>query len=187
MDTYIKDAILFIHEYRNMENADLQSNERLIKRVISPKWKADHLVNSWSGRENDFGDFFLNLSHDTQADFMEGWGIEVIGKQEYKTALAENPAAILFAKPPLTVTWLHELVKYFYNNGIGDGNDLILSNLPEDDKCYGNSTTVALTLAFRFLISKHFSLTSLSLKEKPTVSINRVTGPERSKSPNEDN
>jgi hypothetical protein len=97
-------------------------------------------VNSWFGQKNDFGHFFLNLSHDTQADFMEGWGIEVIGKQEYKTALAENPAAILFAKPPLTVTWLHELIKYFYNNGIGDGNDLILSNLPEDDKCYGNST-----------------------------------------------
>jgi len=44
---------------------------------------------------------------------MEGWGIEVIGKEEYRTSLAENPAAILFAKPPLTVTCLHELVKYF--------------------------------------------------------------------------
>ena len=140
METFMKDAILFIHEYRNMENADEQTNERLIKRVVSPEWKADHLVDSWSGRNNDFGSFFLNLSHNTQADFMEAWGIEVAGKKEYKTALEENPMAIIDAKPPTTVTWLHELVKYFYNNGIGGRKDIILSNLPDMDKRYGNST-----------------------------------------------
>ena len=51
---------------------------------------------------------------------MKGWGIEVAGKQEYKTALKSDPMTIIFGKPPVMVNWLHELVKYFYNNGIGD-------------------------------------------------------------------
>lgn len=140
METFMKDAILFIHEYRNMENADTKTNEQLIKRIVSPAWVAEHLCDSWGGRKNNFGDFFLNLDHETQADFIEAWGIQIPGLQEYKTALEKDAMAILFATVPPTLAWLHELLKYFYNNGIGDRKVLILGNLPDESKRYGSST-----------------------------------------------
>ncbi|TDE09769.1 hypothetical protein [Dyadobacter psychrotolerans] len=140
MESHIKDAITFIHEYRSMENADMATNERLIKRVVTPTWKADHLCDSWGGRRNNFGSFFLNLDHMTQGDFIEGWGMEIPALHAYKTAYEQNPISVVFADPPITIKWLHELLKYFSNNGIGDRSDLILSNLPDQEKRYGNST-----------------------------------------------
>ena len=140
MESYINSAVLFIHEYRNMENSDIETNNRFIKRVICPDWVADHLCDSWAGRNNDFGDFYLNLDHTIQGDFIEAWGIQVEGLKEYKDKQAADPMFSLFAPAPKTVTWLHGLIKYFYNNGIGGRKDLILSNLPAQDKRYGNST-----------------------------------------------
>lgn len=138
MESFIIDAITFIHIYQNMGNADTKSNARIIRRAVPEQWKAEHLFNSWSGRNNAFGNFFLNIDNPTQEDFIEFWGIQVNGLADYKEATRKNPMSVLFSGAPVTITWLHEILKYFYKSGIGDSKDLILTNLPADDKCYGN-------------------------------------------------
>ena len=138
--TYIDEATLFLQAYRNFENTDTDTNEKFIKSIISPDWIAEHLCNSWGGRKNDFGDFFLNLDPVIQGDFISSWGIHVDGLQRYREAQHNDPAASLFQPAPAKIIWLNGLVKYFYNNGIGGRRDLILPNLPSFEKRYGNST-----------------------------------------------
>lgn len=138
--SYINEAILFLQAYRNFENSDIETNETFIKRIISPEWIAEHLCDSLGGEGHNFGGFFLNLDHTIQGDFISSWGINVDGLQKYKEEQQNDPEASLFEPAPVTIMWLHGLVKYFYNNGIVDKNDLVFPNLPPFDKRYGNSS-----------------------------------------------
>ena len=135
-------ALRFIKAYRAMETSSLPANKKLIKSVVEPS-QFKHLANSWAGRENDFGSFFLNLSYQTQANFLIRFGIDVPGYREFVLELNSNPAAYAYATPPVLVSQLHELLKFFYNNGIHENAvpGIKLYYLPAD--CYGNSTNWA--------------------------------------------
>lgn len=137
MKDLIKNTVLFIHEYRSMENAPVKVGKNLIRAVIEDRHRAEHLCDSWAGRNGDFGSFFLNLSHETQGLFMEYWGIPVSELAEYSRRKEENPISVLFGGEPEEVTWIHKLMLYFNNHGIGDYKDIILPSLPTER--YGNS------------------------------------------------
>lgn len=141
MNSNIEQTLLFIRQYRKMEDGDDAANRSIILRNV-PEHVADHLWSSWKGRGNDFGDFFLNLDHATQANFIESWGIPVPELEQYKADLKRDPIAALFLDPPPMVHWLHELLKFFYNHGIMNkcASGVYLKTIPDNtEKRYGNS------------------------------------------------
>lgn len=95
MKDLIKNTVLFSHEYRSMENAPVKVGKNLIRAVIEDRHRAEHLCDSWAGRNGDFGSFFLNLSHETQGLFMEYWGIPVSELAEYSRRKEENPISVM--------------------------------------------------------------------------------------------
>ncbi|MBE8969931.1 hypothetical protein IQ277_28030 [Nostocales cyanobacterium LEGE 12452] len=120
-----------------MENASLTVGKKLIRAVIDDAHKAEHLCDSWAGRNGDFGSFFLNLSHETQGFFIEYWGVPIPALAEYSRQKEENPISVLFGGEPGEVTWIHKLMQYFNNHGIGDYKHILLPSLPVER--YGNS------------------------------------------------
>jgi hypothetical protein len=132
-------AITFIKAYRQMEQWPLPANKKFIKSVIEPH-QFKHLFESWAGRENDFGSYFLNLSHKNQGAFLLKFGIEITSYQEYLDEIETIPQAYAYATPPLIISQLHELLKFFYNNGIHENAipGIKIHHMPEN--CFGNST-----------------------------------------------
>lgn len=138
LESEFKDAIKFIRSYRELESQIVRISETFV-REVSPPHLADHLGRSWRGRKKNFGDFYLNLSHSTQGNFLRAWGIEVYGLDGYNDAIRKNPLYHLSHEAPGTIKWLHELVKYFYNHGIMDTDNVQLPSLPGTKARYGNS------------------------------------------------
>jgi hypothetical protein len=114
-----QDIINFIKAYRAMETGSLSDNLKLITSIVDSD-KAKHLCESWSGRENDFGSFYLNLSHNTQAKFLLQWNIQLTGYDEYLTELESHSAAHVFATPPVEVSKIHHLLLFFNNYSVED-------------------------------------------------------------------
>jgi hypothetical protein len=155
-------ALLFIKAYRKMEDSPISLNKALIKSVVD-KDKFDHLFNSWAGRKNDFGSFFLNLSYKTQAQFIFNFGIVVSGYQEYLDNLRVSPYAYCYVVPPLVVCKIHQLLLFFNNHGIDENSipGLTLNQLPK--KRFGNSTNwgkyiLSLPMAEQLTLLKQVSL-----------------------------
>lgn len=141
MNQNIEQTLTFIRQYRKMEEGDDTINRKIIISNV-PDHVADHLWSSWKGRGNDFGDFFLNLGHATQGNFIESWGISIPGLEQYKADLDRTPVSALFRDPPPMINWLHELLKFFYNHGIMHqcAPGVYLKTIPADkEKQYGNS------------------------------------------------
>lgn len=158
-------ALTFIKAYRAMEEGSLSANKKLIKSVVDAR-EFKHLFNSWAGRENDFSSFFLNLSYRTQANFLQRFGIDVPGYQDYVCELESSPAAYAYATPPLLVSQLHELLKFFYNNGIHENAvpGIKLYYLPIE--CFGNSKNwgnyiLSLSMPDQLAILKQIAYNSL--------------------------
>jgi hypothetical protein len=158
-------AIAFIKAYREMEQRSLGANKKFIKTIIEAH-QFKHLYESWAGRENDFGSYFLNLSHKNQGVFLLKFGIEVPSFQEYLTEIEIIPQAYAYANPPFIIMQLHELLKFFYNNGIHEKAvpGIEIYHLPEN--CYGNSTNwgnyiLSLAMPDQLAILKQIPLNSL--------------------------
>jgi len=137
MKDLVKDTVLFIHEYRSMESSPVSVGKKLITALFGNTHISEHLCDSWAGRKGDFGSFFLNLGHEKQGLFIEYWGIPVPALSEYSKRKNENPISVLFGGEPEVVTWIHKMMLYFNNHGIGDYRDIILPSLPVER--YGNS------------------------------------------------
>lgn len=157
-------ALAFIKAYRAMEQNTLPTNRKLIKATVEDS-QFKHLFSSWAGRENDFGSFFLNLSYKTQAAFLLTFGIGVPGYGSYVSELEISPTAYVYATPPFLVSQLHELLKFFNNNGIDQyavpGTTLYF--LPNDR--YGNSANwgkyiLSLSMPYQLAILKQIALNS---------------------------
>lgn len=142
---YFATAIRFITPYREIEKAAKSAAHHLIKHVVTDKHNAVHLIQSWNGRQQDFGDFYLNLSRLTQYQILKFWGLADPAGDKYAATIQENEMATLFLDPPESVMWPSELLKFFYNHGIMEECErgISLSHLPVGDKCYGNSSNWA--------------------------------------------
>ena len=135
--------IQFISSYLVMEKLSLPKAKKFLKNIL-PSRKFEHLNNSWVGRydtENkvgQFGSFFLNIEHKTQALFLTEWGLEIPNFEDYIQTLESSPIASLTATPPLIIERLHYLLLFFLNHGINEEvNGYSLINLPKER--YGNS------------------------------------------------
>ena len=133
----------FISSFVKMEKASLVKVKKFLKEILTPR-KFEHLYNSWESRYDkdnkvgQFGSFFTNIEHKTQALFLRGWGLVVPNYEEYLSNLEINPIASLITTPPLIIERLHYLLVFFLNHGINDQvNGYSLINLPEER--YGNS------------------------------------------------
>jgi hypothetical protein len=115
---------------------------QFIRNAVKDKYTAEHLCRSWNGREQDFGDFYLNLSNNIRYQFLKIWGLSHPDGDMYVNQISKNEIAMLWADVPLCIDWPTELLKFFYNHGIIEecekGVNLI--NLPQDKNCYGNSS-----------------------------------------------
>ncbi|WP_159479804.1 hypothetical protein [Chryseobacterium sp. 18068] len=135
--------IQFISSYVNMEKASLAKTKKFMKKILPPR-KFEHLYNSWEGRYDkeskvgQFGSFFTNIEHKTQALFLRDWGLVVPNFEEYLNTLESSPIANITTTPPLIIERLHYLLVFFLNHGINEEvNGYSLINLPEER--YGNS------------------------------------------------
>jgi len=103
----------------------------------------DHLFRAWKGKEKNFGDWFLNLSHSTQASLIRifGQGIDDSSIDNYIKLKNEDPMRALWMDAPPLVSRYHELLKFFYNHGINEkpAPGINLTNIPSPAKQYGNS------------------------------------------------
>jgi hypothetical protein len=158
-------TITFIKAYRAMEERSLPENKKLIKSIVDAD-QFKHLYESWAGRKNDFSSFFLNLSYKTQADFIISFGIDVPGYNDYLVELTSNHTAYAYATPPILVSQFHELVKFFYNNGIHENavSGIKLNYLPTE--CYGNSKNwgnyiLSLVMPYQLSVLKQIAYNSI--------------------------
>lgn len=136
---------LFLLQYRAMET-NTQENNRNIIRATVPEYIKGHLISSWEGRQNNFGDFYLNLDYKMQGQFLLTFGIPVLGFAEYKQKIKADPLSAMFLKPPVIIKWLRDLLVFFNNNGIDTDAipGITLDYIPSDNAhCYGNSTNWA--------------------------------------------
>jgi hypothetical protein len=131
----------FMTAYRAVEKSAPKAATDIIKYVVKDEHIADHLCDSWEGRKQNWGDFYLNLSHTTQYTILKFWGLGHPAGEEYLVRMKENPRAMLFEAAPDCILWPHELLKFFYNHGIDETptEGVTLSTLPRKNKRYGNS------------------------------------------------
>jgi hypothetical protein len=134
-------AIRFIKAYREVEKGTKAAAHHVIRNVVKDEYTAEHLCRSWNGRQQDFGDFYLNLSNDIRYQFLKFWDLSHPEGDSYVDRVRENEMAMLWTDVPHCIDWLTELLKFFYNHGIMEECEkgITLVNLPPDDKCYGNS------------------------------------------------
>ncbi|MVT12496.1 hypothetical protein [Chitinophaga tropicalis] len=134
-------ATKFINAYREVEKGAPKKAEDIINYLEKHKPTAQHLCSSWRGRKQDWGSFYLNLSHKFQHKILKFWGLADPAGEEYAHQVEESPAKMLFADVPDSIIWPHELLKFFNNHGIDEipETGITLSSLPPDDRRYGNS------------------------------------------------
>lgn len=137
----LNEDLQFISSYVAMEKSSLTKVKKLLKDIL-PARKVDHLYSSWVGRYDDnvgqFGSFFTNIEHKTQALFLINWGLDVPNFEEYQTTLESSPIASITTNPPLIIERLHYLLVFFLNHGIDKVvNGYSLIDLPNER--YGNS------------------------------------------------
>ncbi|OQP65546.1 hypothetical protein A3860_17940 [Niastella vici] len=138
---YYTTAIRFIESYRQLEKGTKAEAHNVIINVVKDKYTAGHLCRSWNGRQQDFGDFYLNLSNSIRYLFLKFWGLSHPDGDRYVDLVRQNEIAMLWADVPHCIEWFTELLKFFNNHGIIKQCEtgVTLVNLPPDYKCYGNS------------------------------------------------
>lgn len=139
----LNEDLQFISSYVVMEKSSLAKVKNFLKDILPPR-KFEHLYNSWAGRYNkenkvgQFGSFFTNIEHKTQALFLRDWGLEVPNFEEYLQILQSSPIASITTTPPVIIERLHYLLVFFLNHGIDKVvNGYSLIDLPKER--YGNS------------------------------------------------
>lgn len=132
-------TIRFIKAYMQFEKMSFKASSEIIKKIV-PAYQAQHLCSSWKGRKNDFGDFFLNMSHAMQGDFIEYFKVPVAGLREYKKAQEVVSMETIFMPGPPTVMWLRGLMMHFYNHSIDSTDKLTLPDIGFAGDRYGCST-----------------------------------------------
>jgi hypothetical protein len=134
---YNKQLITFIKEYRKLENKLLRDSIKEIRYIF----QNDHLISSWEGRKGNFGDFYLNLSPAAQFRFLEYWQLDDQEAHEYVSRVKTDEMTMLFVTPPPSINLSYQVVLFFYNHPIDSHSipGIELKDLPEHDKCYGNS------------------------------------------------
>lgn len=146
MNITIQNTIDFIKSYRAMEKGSIAHAKEIIYQLPDDE-SHDHLFRAWKGKEKNFGDWFLNLSHSTQCYLIRifGQGINDTTIDEYIKLKNEDPVRALWMDAPALVFRYHELLKFFYNHGINEepAPGISLMNLPEPNKQYGNSANWA--------------------------------------------
>lgn len=139
----LNDDLRFISSYIAMESTTLAQSKKHLKSILPPH-KLNHLTNSWVGRYDDdnkvgdFGSFYTNIEHKTQALFLLNWGLEIPDLENYLKEINSGPIASISTTPPILLERLHFLLVFFNNNGINsvvDGYSLI--DLPKER--FGNS------------------------------------------------
>lgn len=137
----IHSAVTFIKEYRIIEKADAAMGQELMEYVLPGHPQKDHLGDSWLIKKNDWGRFYLNLSHAMQYEFLKFWGLQSFEGDNYAADVKLNPMKMLFAPLPPVIYWPHQLLVFFNNHGISEmpAKGVKLSNLPPDEQCFGNS------------------------------------------------
>ena len=140
----------FIRSYRALEQMPLEDGFAQL-RAISPIIPGDdaaelkelrqHFRNQWYSKDRHFGQFYLNLSHYRQIYLLHRWGIRDWQDEEYLGTALRNPFFRIAGRPPAKALQLHQLLKFFENYGINPQltADITLTELPEEDKCFGNS------------------------------------------------
>lgn len=162
----LNEDLQFISSYVAMEKSSLPKVKKFLKGILPPH-KFEHLFDSWAGRYDEenkvgqFGSFFLNIEHKTQALFLVEWGLELPNLENYIQILDSSPIASLTATPPLIIERLHYLLVFFLNHGINEEvNGYSLINLPKER--YGNSYNwgnyiLSLNKLEQFRLLSHFS------------------------------
>ena len=137
----VTSAQKFITAYREIEAGDPKLTDDIILYLEKHKSTAEHLCDSWRGRKQDWGDFYLNLSHAFQYKILRFWGMADPAGEQYFKQVEAKPMAMMWADLPDCIMWPHELLKFFYNHGISEIPEpgIILSTLPPFDQSYGNS------------------------------------------------
>jgi len=141
MNIYFE-SIQFIQAYRRMEKGTLKFAKTVIEQ-LSDHHIHQHLLAAWKGKDHNFGDWFLNLSHSTQGEIIRifGQGVDDPTIDKYIIQKNSDPVATLWLDPPPLVKRYHELLKFFYNHGINEepATGVKLPAIPVPDKRYGNS------------------------------------------------
>jgi hypothetical protein len=161
-----KEDLLFISSYVAMEESSLSKVKTFLKEILPAK-KIEHLYSSWVGRYDkdnkigQFGSFFINIEHKTQALFLMSWGIDIPNYKEYLEELESTPIAYFTATPPLLTERLNYLLVFFLNHGINDIEGYSLVDLPKER--YGNSYNwgsyiLSLNPIEQFKLLSHLSL-----------------------------
>lgn len=138
-----KEDLQFISSYLEMEKFTLAKTKKYLREILPPR-KFEHLNDSWIGRYDrekkvgQFGSFFTNIEHKTQAIFIKNWGIDIPYLDEYLEVLNSSPIASITTTPPVIIERLHYLLVFFLNHGIDevvDGYSMV--KLPKER--YGNA------------------------------------------------
>lgn len=168
MEYTVEDFIItikFIKAYRNMEQRSIATNKKIIKKVVTAN-HVKHLSNSWESRNNDFGSFYLNLSHENQISFISHFGIKIPDGIEYLVKIKSHPAAYIYTTPPAVATLMNQLLLFFNNNGISEDAipGIKMYFIPEDR--YGNSANwgkyiLNLSMPHQLTILKQIALNSV--------------------------
>ena len=143
--------IRFLQLYRQFERLQLEEGYKVIKEIYKGKL-GNHLCDHWTGKNRDFGSFYLNLSYVNQIRLLHYWGIEHEADQYFLTEherleSSELPAdqlAVYELQPPLFVKTVFTILLFFCNHGMAEQIYAISfpSLLPED-KQFGNASNWA--------------------------------------------
>lgn len=144
---YFIESIQFISQYSLMEKKSTIDVWSIIQNLKNHH-QHHHLFSSWRGRNNNFGEWYLNLDSTTQGEIIRIFGIGLLDSSidDYAKLIEADPVKALFANRPAIVEHLRSLLVFFLNNGIDDHSiplGTITADLPTGDKCYGNSTNWA--------------------------------------------
>lgn len=129
--------LTFIRAYRKMEGLTPKESSLILKKILEPN-QVKHLTDSWISRSNDFGSFYLNLSHYNQSKFLTEWNIDIPGLSNFYNDLDKHPAAYIYTEPPSEILTLHYLQLYFNNHSIESINEIDVPG--QSSLRFGNST-----------------------------------------------
>lgn len=149
IEDVVKTGTTFIENYRAMELEDNQFGEQFINEAVSPDTLAERVSGVWRNKQNNFGDFFLNIRYSARGDIIEAWGIPVPDLDSYKEQEREkypgndwDDGLTYATEPPEMIAWLSGLIMYFRDNNLDNPSYVKLQKQHRGDKI-GNSSNWA--------------------------------------------
>lgn len=133
-------ALEFIFAYRELEKGDPSLVKFILNRMDHDGDKL-HIYRTWIGKNQDFGEWYLNLSNITRYGILKCFGLSHPDGDGYLQRVVGNPFGQLYVDAPVCITWPTDLLIFFYNHGIQEtpAAGIALEHLPDDSRCYGNS------------------------------------------------